>query len=277
MLVKPTGKQIRSFALRADGGQAADPTYTLRGRALTYNSLSKDLGGFKERFLPGALTRSLASGDDVKCLFQHSPDHVLGRTQNKTLQLTDSSRGLDFRCQLDPNQQAHRDLWSSVQRGDVNECSFAFLPDGADAEDWDTCDDDDGNRCQRRTVKRASLFDVSVVTSPAYGNGATSVDARKLGVGVGWDASLRAKSAAVAALIAADDAHHVRDVLAASDPEHRYSNLLRRYFETGNPDLRAKLDAVFDDEDDDDDDLDYDCENECVHTRACVASRAGKH
>jgi HK97 family phage prohead protease len=71
--------------------------------------------------------RSLKSGDDVVCQFNHGmkSDVVLGRTGNGTLVLTDGPKGLDFRCQLDPAQSFHRDLYSSVKRGDISECSFA--------------------------------------------------------------------------------------------------------------------------------------------------------
>src|SRR5579862_5746641 len=104
----------------------------LYGTAAAYNSLSKDLGGFREVIRPGAFKRALDNGghglegEDVKCLFNHDFNHVLGRTSNGTLKLSDSPEGLRFRCQLDPNQQAHRDLHASIKRGDINECSFAF-------------------------------------------------------------------------------------------------------------------------------------------------------
>jgi uncharacterized protein len=171
-------KEVRTFTLRAyDGGQPSDPQMTLRGRAITYGALSSDLGGFKERFAPGAFTRALASGDDCHCLFNHDQNFVLGRVANGTLKLTDSRYGLDFACVLDPANQMHRNLYSSIKRGDIDSCSFAFTPDGDDAQDWDEATDDDGTRFQRRTVKRANLFDVSAVTRPAYPG--SHVDARK--------------------------------------------------------------------------------------------------
>jgi uncharacterized protein len=172
-------KEIRTFALRAyDGGQAGDPEMTLRGRALSYGKMSQDLGGFKERFAPGAFTRALKSGADCKCLFNHNADRVLGRTQNGTLSLVDSRDGLDFKCTLDPNQQAHRDLHAAVKRGDIDACSFAFDVDGDDGEEFDEDTDDSGQRYNRRTVRCAKLYDVSVVTHPAYPGDATSVQAR---------------------------------------------------------------------------------------------------
>lgn len=156
---------------------APSERFVLEGTAASYNCLSKDLGGFRERIAPGCFTRALASGDDVHCLFNHNADAVLGRTANGTLKLIETPRGLTFRCQLDPNQQSHRDLHSSIKRGDINACSFAFNVDGEDGEAFDTDRDEEGRSFNRRTVKRARLFDVSAVTRPAY-DGATSVQAR---------------------------------------------------------------------------------------------------
>jgi uncharacterized protein len=171
--------EIRTLkSLRADGGQAADSEFTLRGLAASYNSLSKDLGGFREKILPGAFRSAVASRSDVRCLFNHSADHVLGRVAAGTLTLTESPEGLSFRCQLDPNNTEHRNLHSSVKRGDISECSFAFTlaADGSD-EDFNEGVDEEGKRCVVRSIRNiTNLFDVSVVTNPAYNS--TSVQAR---------------------------------------------------------------------------------------------------
>jgi HK97 family phage prohead protease len=172
--------EIRSLTseLRAEDGDK----FQIVGTAAAYNSLSKDLGGFREIIRPGAFKRALSGeagreGEDVKCLFNHDYNHVLGRSSNGTLKLSDSASGLRFRCQLDPNQQSHRDLHASIKRGDVNECSFAFAvaPDGDSMEDMQ---DEKGQRYALRTLRDCHLFDVSPVTNPAYGRGATNVSAR---------------------------------------------------------------------------------------------------
>jgi uncharacterized protein len=158
-----------------------DSSFQIRGTAAAYNRLSKDLGGFREKIAPGAFKRALSGqGGDVKCLFNHDVKCVLGRTDNGTLRLSDSPDGLNFRCQLDQNQQAHRDLYSSIKRGDINECSFAFNVDDedGDGEDWDDEKDERGQRFKLRTLRKVNLFDVSAVTNPAYGDGATKVSAR---------------------------------------------------------------------------------------------------
>jgi uncharacterized protein len=155
--------------------RAATAAFEVAGRAASYNTPSGDLGGFVERLAPGCFTRSLAAGEDVKCLVNHDSNQVLGRLANKTLTLTDAPDGLHFVCKLNEDSQAHRDLYASVKRGDLSECSFAFIVDGDDGQSFSA---PDGNGLLTRIIKRAKLLDVSVVANPAYGNGATSVDAR---------------------------------------------------------------------------------------------------
>jgi hypothetical protein len=155
--------------------RAATNAFEVAGRAASYNTPSSDLGGFVEKLAPGCFMRSLASGEDVKCLVNHDSNQVLGRLANKTLTLSDAPDGLHFVCRLNRDSQAHRDLYASVKRGDLSECSFAFIVDGEDGQSFSA---PDRNGLLTRTIKRAKLLDVSVVASPAYGNGATSVDAR---------------------------------------------------------------------------------------------------
>lgn len=165
-----------SASLRADVYEDSD-ALELCGTAAAYNTLSGDLGGFREQLAPGCFMRSLANSDDVVALFNHDASKVLGRTKSGTLKLRDTKQGLTFRCQLDPNQQMHRDLHASVKRGDISECSFAFTvnPDG---DQFENVADERGKTFLRRTVRDCKLHDVSAVTFPAYGNGATNVSAR---------------------------------------------------------------------------------------------------
>lgn len=169
-------------ALRAE---SQGDELVLRGYAARFNVLSHPLNppaagcarpmGFREKIQPGAFKRSLAAGDDVICTFNHDTNKVLGRVRSGTLKLAEDDKGLAFRCQLDKNQQAHRDLHASVKRGDISDCSFAFsVPDGGD--DFSDGKDENGQRCAVRTLRNVKLHDVSVVTHPAYPQ--TSVDAR---------------------------------------------------------------------------------------------------
>lgn len=143
----------------------------LRGHAAVFNELSQDLGGFREMISPGAFTPS-AHEDDVRALFNHNPDHVLGRTVAKTLRLAEDDRGLAIEIDL-PETQLARDIAISIERGDVSQMSFAFRvkPGG---QEW--ADTDQGFV---RTLKAVRLYDVSPVTYPAYLQ--TDVALRSLG------------------------------------------------------------------------------------------------
>jgi len=170
---------------------------TITGYAARYNVLSGDLGGFRERIAPGAFKRILGASPDTVALVNHDASKVLGRTTSGTLRLSEDSRGLKFECDL-PNTETGRSTYESVQRGDLNGCSFAFMTDDSrmceyKEEEFDPEFDED-NKGIRGKAKRlvrsivrtihdfTNLIDVSVVTHPAYPQ--TSVDARNLLVAV---------------------------------------------------------------------------------------------
>ena len=163
----------RGLQIRAAQGDE----FALVGRALSYNEISSNelCPGLRERLCPGCFTDSLASGKDVVALLNHNNTALpLGRTKNGTLKLADSRDGLDMRVQLDKDNQSHRDVYASVKRGDISEMSFCFTCDDEDMTD----EEYNGKRCAVRNIRHAQLLDVSVVTSPFYGAGATSVSAR---------------------------------------------------------------------------------------------------
>jgi uncharacterized protein len=153
---------------------AAGAAFALEGIAASYDKPSKPIpspnGPFTEYIRKGAFTRALRQKQEVKALFNHNANFILGRTKNRTLALTDTPAGLAFRVQLNPKMVSHTDLYASVKRGDISECSFAFaVPAGGDK--W-------SSNYSKRELVDVDLFDISVVTDPAYGDDATSVDAR---------------------------------------------------------------------------------------------------
>jgi HK97 family phage prohead protease len=143
--------------VRASPNQA-EGEIRFEGYAALFNSWSEDLGGFREQVAPGAFTKALVT-DDVRALVNHNPDMVLGRNRSGTLTLTEDERGLHFDV-VAPDTQWARDLRESVKRGDINQCSFGFL---CLRDDWRTADGKD-----ERTLLECRLFDVSIVTYPAY-------------------------------------------------------------------------------------------------------------
>lgn len=141
--------------LRAEGDGM-----TFRGYALKFNSWSQDLGGFREIILPGAVTRTLKSRNEIKAFVNHDTNLVIGSTRAGTLRLTEDGRGLLAEIDL-PDTSYGRDLAISVQRGDVSGMSFGFhVPKGGDQWNADFTE---------RTVSEIALHEVSPVTGfPAY-------------------------------------------------------------------------------------------------------------
>ncbi|WP_426576999.1 HK97 family phage prohead protease [Xenorhabdus stockiae] len=132
------------------------------GYGSVFNSRSEPLWGFREIIKPGAFDEVL--NDDVRGLFNHDPNYILGRSTAGTLTLTVDERGLQYSIQA-PDNQTIRDLvLAPLQRGDITQSSFAFRV-ARDGEHW--YEDDEG--IVIREIHRFSrLYDVSPVTYPAY-------------------------------------------------------------------------------------------------------------
>jgi HK97 family phage prohead protease len=146
--------------------QAEDGVMRLSGYAAVFNDASVPLP-FKERIAPGAFRKTLNEMPDVRLLINHE-GLPLARTKNGTLTLTEDERGLRFDAELADTQEA-RDIYTLVQRGDVDQMSFAFR---VIRQNW-------SKDKSERTLTEVSLADgdVSVVTYPAYPT--TTVEARK--------------------------------------------------------------------------------------------------
>lgn len=145
----------------------------IRGHAAVFGQLSEDLGGFREQIAPGAFASAVDGTDDVRALFNHDPNFILGRNRSKTLRLKEDSRGLAIEVDA-PDTQTIRDLvLAPIERGDVSQMSFGFSvrPNG---QDW--AKDDEGRVI--RTLKALRTFDVSPVVFPAYPQ--TDVGVREL-------------------------------------------------------------------------------------------------
>lgn len=162
---------------------AATGAMTLTGYAAVYNSLSQDLGGFKERIIPGAFTRALREKPDVIAQFNHEGNQILGRTSSGTLSLRDDGKGLLYSVAL-ADTEYHRHIYKLVQRGDIYQSSFMFR---MVKEQWRT-----ENGQDVRELLDVELFDVAPVTRPAYlgatvqANGAPAFDDLRM-PGSGFD------------------------------------------------------------------------------------------
>jgi HK97 family phage prohead protease len=159
---KPSGIETRF--LPAEMRVASDGA--IEGYAAVFGVWSEVLGWFRERIRAGAFAKT-AKEADVRALFNHDSNYVLGRTRSGTLELKEDKKGLFFRV-LPPDTQWAADLRTSIGREDIDQASFQF---DAIREDWDWNVDP-----VERELIEAKLYDVSVVTFPAYPQ--TSVQAR---------------------------------------------------------------------------------------------------
>ena len=150
--MKHEQRTISAHTLRAKPG----PKKKIAGYAAVFNKDSVDMG-FTERIVPGAFANALKASD-VRVLFNHNPDRILGRTSAGTARLWEDRDGLAFECDL-PKAQWADELHESIARGDVSQCSFGFT---VAREEW-------SQDYQKRTILEVKeIFDVSPVTYPAY-------------------------------------------------------------------------------------------------------------
>ena len=165
-------KEVRfipqEMRVKADEGESKK----IVGYAAKFNSLSEEMWGFREQIAPGAFTEALKKSD-VRALFNHDPNYILGRQSAGTVTLTEDDVGLHY--EIDPpDTQWARDIVSSIERGDIAESSFAFSMSGG-VEEWD-----DSATPAIRTIRSVgSLYDVSPVTYPAYPEATTGVRSHK--------------------------------------------------------------------------------------------------
>ncbi|EQB0874715.1 HK97 family phage prohead protease [Enterobacter hormaechei] len=144
----------------------------LVGYAVRWNSLSEIIWDeFREQFAPGAFKDSLASGSDVRALYEHNYTQLLGRTKSGTLVLSEDDTGLRFEL-TPPNTQLGNDVLELVERGDISGMSFGFR---ALKEAWDIAQSP-----YLRTVTAAELREITVTSMPAYPESGVEIAHRSL-------------------------------------------------------------------------------------------------
>ena len=160
-------RQTRSvpvnFQTRSD-----DTGPVIAGYFAVFNNPTELWPGCIEQIAPGAFASSL--GLDVRALIDHDTRLVIGRTVAGTLTLREDESGLYGEIKINEHDSDAMNLYARVQRGDVSQCSFGF---DIVAEDYVVSPD--GQTCTW-TIREVKLYEVSVVTFPAYD--ATSVSAR---------------------------------------------------------------------------------------------------
>jgi HK97 family phage prohead protease len=152
-------KEIRAFQMDIEvRSEGDDKSPKIMGYAAKFDSFSENLGGFREIIRRGSFSKAVKD-DDVRALMNHDANYVLGRNKSGTLKLEEDDTGL--RIEVDPpNTTWAKDLMESMKRGDITQMSFGFY---TNKDNWY---EKDGETV--RELLDVSLFDVSIVTYPAY-------------------------------------------------------------------------------------------------------------
>lgn len=159
-------KQTRGAASKFQTREDAGDCY-ISGYFSVFNTNYELWEGATESIAPTAFDGALSG--DIRCLIDHETRLVLGRTKAGTLTLKTDSRGLWGEVKINPKDTDAMNLYERVKRGDVDQCSFGFdileeeFTENGGAVHW--------------TIKKVRLYEVSVVTFPAYQE--TGVSARK--------------------------------------------------------------------------------------------------
>ena len=155
-------RQFDTIELRVE--KREDEAPKIVGHAAVFNSpasIGSVAWGWRETVAPGAFADTIEV-DDVRALFNHDPNYVLGRNVAGTLELSEDDKGLLYTI-IPPETQAARDLMASIERGDITGSSFGF---SVLEDKWKFSEDE--NEWDERELVKLKLYDVSPVTFPAY-------------------------------------------------------------------------------------------------------------
>ena len=156
--MKKMEKEIRSINLQDIKTEMNENECILKGYVNKYNTRSQDLGGFFEEIRKGAFDDSLQD-NQVLALYGHDYNKPLGRL-GANLNLRSDDVGLYFELRVNPNVTWAKDTYELVKDGVLTGMSFGFC---CKDDDWN---EENGNTI--RSVNKAELFEISVVSSPAY-------------------------------------------------------------------------------------------------------------
>ena len=144
------------------------------GIAAVINSVT-DLGYFEEVIEEGAFDNALSKEYDIRCLFNHEAELILGRTTAGTCSVFVNADGnLEYTWVPDYENPTHMSVVRSIMRGDITQSSFAFT---IKEQKWSESTKY-GSMGKRTITIIEDLYDVSPVTYPAYAD--TEADARSV-------------------------------------------------------------------------------------------------
>jgi HK97 family phage prohead protease len=152
-------KEIRSLSEALEIREEDNAPIRVSGYAAIFGEETNIAGMFTEVIERGAFKSAIERGDDVVFVINHE-GLPLARTRSGTLKLSEDERGLFIETDLDPMDPDVRSIVPKMKRGDLDKMSFAFVPT---RQEWDDTGD-----IPKRMIKDVELYDVSIVTTPAY-------------------------------------------------------------------------------------------------------------
>lgn len=158
----------RSLAIKVEHRAADDGKMTVAGYAAVFGEEANIGGYFKEVIARGAFSATLRTAD-VRAYFDHDSGRVLGRVTAGTLRVSEDDKGLAVEIDL-PDTSDGRDVKTLIERGDISGMSIGFM---VTKQEWDETIDP-----PKRTILEIELFEVSIVSTPAYDG--TSIAMRSL-------------------------------------------------------------------------------------------------
>ena len=157
-------KEIRTVEVPVEVRAADDGSVKVEGYAAVFDEETNIGDVFREVIRKGAFRNALERKDDVAFLINHG-GLPLARTRSGTLELEEDERGLKVRSTLDGSDPDVARIVPKMRRGDLDKMSFAFsVPKGG--QNWAGTDADG---LDLREITDTVLYDVSIVTEPAYG------------------------------------------------------------------------------------------------------------
>ena len=159
-----------------DNATSTSESRHIEGYAIVFNSLSNDLGGFREIIEQGAITDELIKNSDIICLMNHDiKKGLLARSYQGrgSLKLDIDEHGLHYSFEA-PKTALGDEVLEGIRRGDISKCSFAFV---CGEDNWTK---DENGEYIRHVKKIKNLYDVSLVYHPAYEETEVKADTRGL-------------------------------------------------------------------------------------------------
>lgn len=149
------------FSTREEGSQKM-----IEGYFIVFNQETELFKGFHEQIAPEAVNDL----SDIRALYNHDHNLVLGSTLNGTLKLAKDDYGIKGVIEINEKDSDAVNAYERIKRGDVKGCSFGFE---LLSEEYTQLDD--GGTLA--TVRELNLFEVSPCVFPAYPQ--TAINARQ--------------------------------------------------------------------------------------------------